>query len=217
MGETSAVFQFPFADFLENAGMASDRYVRRRMLGEGGAGRVWLVEDGTRPGRQLALKELTVGGPEREDAFRREFATLAGLHHPALPEADVFEAGRGPARPPRFTLELVDGWTIAEAVAREGKALLPDLAVEALRALAFLHDFDLIHRDLKPGNLLVRREAKLGCRLVIVDFGLALRGDDTSSAAGLSGTLPYLAPELFANRTASRRTDLYALAPCSTS
>ncbi|HEX5044136.1 MAG TPA: sigma 54-interacting transcriptional regulator [Candidatus Polarisedimenticolaceae bacterium] len=190
--------------------MASDRYVRRRMLGEGGAGRVWLVDDRARPGRQLALKELTVTGAEREEAFRHEFATLAGLHHPGLPEADVFEARRGEA-PSRFTLELVDGWTIGETVRREGRTLLPELAVEALRALAFLHDFDLIHRDLKPGNLLVRREPKLGCRLVIVDFGLALRGDDPSPAAGLAGTLPYLAPELFANRAASRRTDLYAL------
>jgi len=191
--------------------MASDRYVRQRMLGEGGAGRVWLVEDRTRPGRPLALKELTVPGPERAAAFRREFATLAGLHHPALPEADVFEPGEGLEGAPCFTLEFVDGSTIAETVQREGKSLLPALAIEALRALAFLHDFDLIHRDLKPGNLLVRREPKLGCRLVIVDFGLALRGDDSASAAGLSGTLPYLAPELFANRAASRRTDLYAL------
>src|SRR5262245_5912749 len=191
--------------------MASDRYVRQRVLGEGGAGRVWLVEDRARPGRRLALKELTVAGPEREEAFRREFATLAGLHHPGLPEADVFEARPGSDTPACFTLELVDGWTIAEVVRREGRTLLPDLAVEALRVLAFLHDFDLLHRDLKPANLLVRRKPKLGCRLVIVDFGLALRGDERSAEAGLSGTLPYLAPELFANRAASRRTDLYAL------
>ena len=87
-----------------------------------------------------------------------------------------------------------------------------DLTAEALRALAFLHEFDLIHRDLKPANLLVRDTPKLGCRLVIVDFGLALQAaDQPAEAFRVAGTLPYVAPELLANRAASRRSDLYAL------
>ena len=86
-----------------------------------------------------------------------------------------------------------------------------ELTVEALRALAFLHEFDLIHRDLKPANLLVRDKPKLGCRLVIVDFGLALRAkDDPSEAFRVAGTLPYVAPELLANRAASRRSCMRA-------
>ena len=97
-------------------------------------------------------------------------------------------------------------------MAHEGAGLFLELAGEALRALSFLHDFDLLHRDLKPDNLLVRDRPKLGCRLVLVDFGLAQPTTDESlEALQAKGTLPYLAPELFANQGASRRTDLYAL------
>jgi len=191
---------------------SADRYVMKRLLGEGGAGRVWLVEDRQRPGHELALKQLArADGPQHEDAFRREFATLACLHHPSLVEVDEFDVAPDSGLP-RFTLELVRGRDVVDAVRHEGPALVMQLTVEALRALAFLHDFDLIHRDLKPGNLLVRDTPKLGCRLVIVDFGLALGADvPPAEAFRTAGTLPYLAPELLANRAASRRSDLYAL------
>ena len=193
-------------------GDPGDRYVMKRILGEGGAGRVWLVEDRQRPGHELALKELAhAGTPQHEDAFRREFATLACLHHPNLIEVEEFDTSPASGRP-RFTLEFIEGRDIVEAVRHEGAGLLLDLVVEALRALAFLHELELIHRDLKPANLLVRDRPKLGCRLVIVDFGLVLPlKDRTSIGGGAVGTLPYLAPELLANRAASRRSDLYAL------
>ena len=186
-----------------------DRYRRKRLLGTGGAGKVWLVEDAERPGRELALKELAeAGGAQHEEAFRREFATLACFHHPNLVEVDQFDVDptSGSAR---FTLEFIEGRSFVDAVRVEGPAVFLDLTVEALRALAFLHDFDLLHRDLKPANLLVRDAPRLGCRLVVVDFGLALRASDQADGAALPmGTLPYLAPELFAHRAASRRSDL---------
>jgi transcriptional regulator with GAF, ATPase, and Fis domain/tetratricopeptide (TPR) repeat protein len=184
----------------------------KRILGEGGAGRVWLVEDRDRPGHELALKELAAAGtPQHEEAFRREFATLACLHHPSLVEVDEFDRSPGSGLP-RFTLEFIKGRDIVEAVRAEGPGILLDVVAEALRALAFLHEFELLHRDLKPANLLVRDTPKLGCRLVIVDFGLALAArEQPSEAFRLAGTLPYVAPELLANRAASRRSDLYAL------
>jgi Nif-specific regulatory protein len=184
----------------------------KRILGEGGAGRVWLVEDRNRPGFDLALKELAQNGAvQHEDAFRREFATLACLHHPNLVEVDEFDWSPASGLP-RFTLEFIEGRDIVEAVRHEGPGVFVELTVEALRALAFLHEFDFIHRDLKPANLLVRDTPKLGCRLVIVDFGLALPAKDhPSEAFRVAGTLPYVAPELLANRAASRRSDLYAL------
>jgi Nif-specific regulatory protein len=189
-----------------------DRYLKKRILGEGGAGRVLLVEDRHRPGHELALKELAPGGASlHEAAFRREFATLACLHHPNLVVVEEFDTSPDSGLP-RFTLEFIKGRDIVEAVRHEGAGILMDLAVEALRALAFLHEFDLIHRDLKPANLLVRDMPKLGCRLVIVDFGLSLSArDQPAEAFRVAGTLPYVAPELLANRAASRRSDLYAL------
>ena len=191
-----------------------DRYRFGELLGSGGAGSVWLVEDRLFPGSVVALKELTASGtvdPSREQDLRREFAALASLHHPNLVE--VYEFDTSPEGLPRFTLEFVQGGNLVEAVTREGPSLLMTLTAEALRALAFLHDFDLIHRDLKPANLLVRDRARLDCRLVIVDFGLArLAGDEPLEAFRAKGTLPYLAPELFRNRSASARSDLYSLA-----
>ena len=189
-----------------------DRYLMKRILGEGGAGRVWLVEDRHRPGEELALKELApAGAAQHEDAFRREFATLACLHHPNLVDVDEFDTSPDSGLP-RFTLEFIKGRDIVEAVRHEGPGIFLELTVEALRALAFLHEFELIHRDLKPGNLLVRDTPKLGCRLVIVDFGLSLSAkDQPAEAFRAAGTLPYVAPELLANRAASHRSDLYAL------
>ena len=197
---------------MTTSGGPGDRYLLKRVLGEGGAGRVWLVEDRDRPGHRLALKELAAtGAAQHEEAFRREFATLACFHHPSLVEVDAFDTAPETGLP-RFTLEFIQGRDLVEAVRHEGPSLLIELAAEALRALAFLHDFDLIHRDLKPSNLLVRDKPKLGCRLVIVDFGLALQGKDhPAEAFRVGGTLPYLAPEVLANRVASRRSDLYAL------
>jgi Nif-specific regulatory protein len=160
----------------------------------------------------VALKELAAAGSAQHlEAFRREFATLACLHHPSLVEVEEFDTSPDSGLP-RFTLEFIEGRDIAEAVRHEGPGIVLDLTAEALRALAFLHEFDLIHRDLKPANLLVRDTPKLGCRLVIVDFGLALQAaEQPAEAFRVAGTLPYVAPELLANRAASRRSDLYAL------
>ncbi len=180
-------------------------------LGVGGAGRVVLVEDSLRPGSRLALKELLHADPEETAALHKEFATLATLRHPSLVE--VFEllvdpeSGRS-----QFSMEHVDGKTFVATVKREGPASLVPLAAEALRALAFLHEFGLVHRDLKPGNILVRRVAKSGHRVVVLDFGLAAerRADTTAATSGMSGTLQYLAPELLDGGPSTKRSDLYA-------
>jgi Nif-specific regulatory protein len=179
------------------------------MLGEGGAGRVWLVEDTRSSGRRLALKELTRAGTGREDGLRREFAILATLRHPNLVEVHDFDVSPETGLP-RFTLEYVEGTDLVQAVRGGTPDRLPELAAEALRALAFLHDFDVVHRDLKPANVLVRDRPRLGSRLVLLDFGLSLWPDEKETARA-AGTLPYLAPELFDGEAASRRSDLYAL------
>ncbi len=189
-----------------------DRYRRLQLLGEGGAGQVWLVEDQLRPGIRLALKEVFEESAERAEALRREFVILAGLRHPALVE--VFDLDSGPSGGmPRFTLEYVEGRPIAEAVAEGGPELFLQLAAEMLGVLGFLHDFGLIHRDLKPDNLMVRDRQRLGHRLVLLDLGLAATEEKKipPAKAGPVGTLPYMAPELFEGRPSTVRSDLYSL------
>jgi Nif-specific regulatory protein len=166
------------------------------------------VEDRLRPGREVALKELAPGTDP--DSLRREFATLSSLRHPNLVEVLDFDLGsEGGAR---FTMEAVEGTDVVAAARKEGGEAAAGLLAEALRALAFLHAFGLLHRDLKPGNLLVRESPRQGARLVVLDFGLASRRDTSDPhASGLSGTLPYLAPELFDGAAASVASDLYAI------
>ena len=152
----------------------------------------------------------------RENDLRREFATLALLRHPNLVEVHDLDVAPGTGLP-RFTLEFIDGDDFVTTARREGPSALLSLSAEVLRALAFLHDFGLVHRDLKPGNVLVRGKPRLGCRAVVLDFGLALRGgageeeEEAPGSGGAAGTLPYLAPELFEGERADRRSDLYAL------
>jgi transcriptional regulator with GAF, ATPase, and Fis domain len=187
-----------------------ERYTSLGVLGQGGAGRVSLVEDRLRPGSRIALKELHSRTPEQVESLRREFATLAALRHPSLIEVFEFDVDSDTGAP-RFTMEWIDGEDIVAAVRREGPGSLPSLAAEALRALAFLHDFGLVHRDLKPENLLVRRTPKLGRRVVLLDFGLAAERHAADPALALAGTLSYLAPELFDGAPATKKSDLYAL------
>jgi len=208
-------FESPIIHAMDRAGWADDRYVRRRVLGEGGAGRVWLVEDRLRPGTPVALKELapttTATTDVSEQALRREFALLYSLRHPGLAEAYELDLDPESSRP-RFSQEWIEGRTILDAVAHHGPTSVEDFAVEALRTLRLVHEFGLTHRDIKPQNLLIREQAKLGYRLVLVDFGLATGpASEPLEALQLRGTLPYLAPELFDNRPAGPASDLYAL------
>ncbi|HET9299875.1 MAG TPA: serine/threonine-protein kinase, partial [Candidatus Polarisedimenticolaceae bacterium] len=187
--------------------VVEDRYRVLRELGQGGGGTVHLVEDRVR-GVTLALKTLAAGEPEREAGLRREFALLASLRHPNLVE--VFDLTVDPAtKLPRFSMEHVEGDDLLTAVRREGPGTAAELAAEALRALGLLHAMGLVHRDVKPGNLLVRHAARLGSRVVVLDFGLALRGGE--APAPTAGTLPYMAPELWSGGGADARSDLYGL------
>ena len=200
---------------MDRAELADDRYVRREVLGEGGAGRVWLVEDRLRPGIPLALKELAAPSERdssaSDESLRREFAMLYSLRHPGLAEAYELDLDPATSRP-RFSQEWIEGRTLLDALAHEGPAGLPGFAVEALRTLRLVHDFGLTHRDIKPANLLVREQPKLGYRLVLVDFGLATGpASEPLEALQLRGTLPYLAPELFDNQPAGPASDLYGL------
>jgi transcriptional regulator with GAF, ATPase, and Fis domain/tetratricopeptide (TPR) repeat protein len=190
-----------------------DRIARFEVLGEGSTGRVWLAERRDRPGQLLALKEQLPDRPEavrHEGAFRAEFATLARLRHPSLPEVREFEVAPGSGLA-RFTLEYVAGATFRETVLHEGPAALPGLAVEALRALAFLHGQGFVHGDLKPENVLIRRAPKLSRRVVLLDLGFVARLGPTQPSPPPRGTIPYMAPELFRNEPATARSDLYAL------
>ena len=190
----------------------ADRYRRLELLGEGGAGQVWLVEDSMRPGTRLALKEALGDDDGRAVALRREFVYLSRLRHPSLVE--VFDLDTSPADgSPRFTLEYVDGESLAESFDPAKPDFFLEMVAETLWVLAYLHDFGLVHRDLKPAHLMIRRRPRLGCRLALLDLGLAAAGEQPSSTESgpAVGTLPYIAPETFDGAPPNARSDLYSL------
>jgi len=186
------------------------------LLGEGSSGCVYLAEE-TAPLRRVALKVLrSVGLPaEAQRRFRREVELLGALEHPGI--ARLYAAGTadGDSGPvPYLAMELVEGDDLlchANTHALDLRARLQLLA-QVARSVHFAHTQGVIHRDLKPGNILVDASGQPK----VLDFGIAhaARADLTQMtvAGQVLGTLPYMAPEQIAGRTQSdARIDVYAL------
>jgi WD40 repeat protein len=198
-----------------------------RELGRGGQGSVWLAED-TRIARRAALKLLPESfaqfSGDRRARLRREAEALARLDHPGL--CPILEAEIEGERP-YIAMRLIDGETLAARLSRgpdaHGAPTLPPrtraeleacLAFfeQAARALHVAHEAGLLHRDVKPGNVMVTPDG----RAVIVDFGQAreVDGADVLTLTGdLFGTPAYLSPEQVRGRSRAldRRTDVWSL------
>lgn len=183
------------------------RYRLERLLGHGGMAAVWLGHDEVleRPVAVKVLADTIAGDPEFVARFRREARTAAGLSHPNL--VGVYDYSEEGERP-YLVMQFVPGEDLASLLAR-GKAVDRDkLARELLAALAHIHAAGILHRDVKPANVIVEPSgtAKL------IDFGIALPRDATAlTSTGLVlGTERYAAPEVMEGRPATERSDLYS-------
>ena len=139
-------------------------------------------------------------------ALAREFQVLASLRHPNI--TNVLDYGFDEDRAPYFTMEFEESAkTIIAASHDAALAVQIDLLVQVLRALAYMHRLGVIHRDLKPDNVLVVRG-----QVKVLDFGLSVhRSAVERDPRGLSGTLAYMAPETLRGEPASEHSDLYAV------
>ena len=189
-------------------GLVLGRYRPLRPLGSGGSGSVWLARDET-AGRDVALKIIAKegrAGPRAE----REATAAARLNHPHCLRAYGLEADDKHLYIP---YEYVPGCTLRQAL-RAGD-LNDEGAVEAaaqiLEGLAFAHARGIVHRDVKPSNVLVTEEEHVSVRLF--DFGLAqLEDADTLTAVGdVPGTLAYISPERLHGEAAGPPADVWAV------
>ncbi|MCB5181731.1 serine/threonine-protein kinase [Streptomyces antimicrobicus] len=186
------------------------RYRLRERLGRGGMGVVWRATDELL-GRSVAVKELNVEAGVDPAGALREARAVAQIRHPhVIVVHDVVEDdGR-----PFIVMELVDGGSLADRLAAVGGALSPReaarIGVDLLDALTAAHAHDVLHRDVKPANVLL--EAGTG-RVVLTDFGIAsMPGATTISGTGVfAGTPEYSAPERMQGADAGPASDLWSL------
>jgi len=188
------------------------RYSLERELGRGGMGAVFLARD-LRLDRLVAVKvlppELAVR-PELRERFLRETRTAASFSHPNI--VAVHSVEETPALL-YFVMSFVEGETLAERVKRQGPLPVPDairLIQEVAWALSYAHGRGVVHRDIKPDNILVERGSG---RALVMDFGISR----SSAASGLTqvgeslGTPHFMSPEQAAGEVVDGRADLYSL------
>src|SRR5262245_42311961 len=200
-----------------------------RLIGAGGMGEVYRGRD-TRLDRTVAIKVLSdafVADADRRARFEREARAVATLNHPhicALHDVGESRAGHGDGEPLLFlVMEHIEGQTLAERLS-SGPLPVAEVmrcAAELADALDHAHRHGLVHRDVKPGNVMLTRG---GAKLL--DFGLSKSqftpglpalstispgGMPLTAAGALLGTFPYMAPEQLAGYEADERSDVFAL------
>ena len=191
--------------------MLAGRYELGEELGSGAVGRVFRAHDQTL-GRDVAVKLLAPDAdPVTRQRFVREARTAAKLHHPNA--VAVYDTGEADGQP-YLVMELVRGQTLADLIERRGHLDFDEVvAITAgvLQGLEAAHRAGMVHRDVKPGNVLLPDEG--GVKLS--DFGIAKALDDESAdvtmAGVLMGTPTYLAPELLVGEPPSPASDVYGV------
>jgi len=202
------------ADALERLQAAlAGRYRIERELGSGGMARVYLAVD-LKHRCQVAIKvlkpEIAAGvGPER---FMREIEIHARLSHPHI--LPLHDSGLNEGLP-YFVTAFAEGASLRDRLERERQLPIRDairIAIDVARALEFAHQRGVVHRDIKPDNILLQDG-----EAVVADFGIArtvmaLGGSRLTETGVVVGTVPYMSPEQSAGDGVDERTDVYALA-----
>jgi eukaryotic-like serine/threonine-protein kinase len=203
----------PLTTALEPGQVLAKRYRVQRLLGKGGMGAVYLADDEVL-GELVALKVISSAFAADEQAmiarFRREAAAARKVSSPAVIRIhDLGEARLGLLY---LSMEYFAGRTLAEVIAQRG--IVPvkdvqDILTQIANGLEAAHQAGVIHRDLKPGNVLVGERGAVK----IIDFGLATTGlaDGLTATGAMLGTPHYMAPEQVRGKNVDARTDIYAL------
>ena len=193
-----------------------ERYELGEVLGHGGMAEVRIGID-RRLGRTVAVKVLRAdlaNDPTFQARFRREAQSAAALNHPAI--VAVYDTGEelvDGVPVPYIVMEYVEGRTLRD-VLKEGRRILPERALEitadVLEALEYSHRAGIVHRDIKPGNVMLTPNGDVK----VMDFGIARAVADASATmtqtAAVIGTAQYLSPEQARGETVDARSDIYS-------
>jgi len=190
-----------------------------RELAEGGMGVVWEARQEAPLERQVAIKLVRgeLGGPRVLERFEAERGTLARMSHPGI--AQVFDAGTAPDGRPYLVMELVEGEPITRFCDRHRSTTVERirLFLEVCDALRHAHQKGILHRDLKPGNVLVAPGAGGRPHVKVIDFGIAKLVAGSDPGPGLTrrgeivGTPEYMSPEQARGEDLDTRSDVYSL------
>ncbi|MFG1656720.1 protein kinase [Micromonospora chersina] len=197
--------------------LIGDRYRMVDRIAGGGMGEVWRAVDETLK-RTVAVKVLhsrVMTDASAGERFRREARAMAALRHPGV--AEVYDYGEttlpGASGLAYIVMAYVQGQPLSERIAQAGRlgaAETLSIVAQTARALQAAHDVDVVHRDVKPGNLVIEPDG----HVVLVDFGIALSPDATELTAAnqVVGTALYMAPEqLTRSGVVGPAVDVYAL------
>jgi len=197
------------------------RYKIKRLIGEGGMGRVYEAEH-SQLGKRLAVKVLhPLYSTEEEvvERFRREARAASSIGHPNI--VNVTDSGTTPDGRAYFVMELLDGMELADVITQEGPLdyeRAVDISMQVCEALGAAHQVGIIHRDLKPENVFLTTVGGRTDVVKILDFGIAksarlerVRGGQLTEPGLAVGTPEYMAPEQAAGKPPDPRFDIYAV------
>ena len=216
-GEPGSAISGPPVFATPAAGATLGRYEIIGTLGHGAMATVFRARD-TQLGRQVALKVMSMVHAARGGAgerFRREAHAVAALKHPGIVEIYDFVPATE-SQPSYIVVELISGPTLRKLLDERGGRLLPEIAaliaLPLTEALAAAHQHGVVHRDVKPDNVMIERPGD-GSRVVLTDFGVAhITGMETMTATGaLVGSPAYMSPEQSRGHDVSPATDLWSL------
>lgn len=195
--------------------VVGDRFELTKFIAAGGMGEIWAARD-LRLGRRVAVKLLPgefADTKEFRDRFRAEARAIASINHPNVVSVFDFGEGQGPdgVWTAYLVMELVAGPPLSTLIGNRGPlpaGQVASIIEQAAAGLAAAHARGLVHRDVKPGNLLVAADGTVK----VTDFGIAAAADPAAAATGtVVGTAQYLSPEQAAGQPAGPRSDLYSL------
>src|SRR5262245_59813553 len=194
--------------FMSRAPSSIGRYSIVEVIGHGGMGALYLAWD-PKLERQIAIKVLKEDVDELRERFAREAKSAARLRHPHI--VTIFELGEHEGQP-YIAMEYIRGRTLAQII-RAGEHMPLGRTLEWMTALcdglAFAHRAGIIHRDVKPANIMVDEQGSLK----ILDFGIARLAEASgfTQTGMMMGTLNYMSPEQVSGMSVDHRSDIFAV------